>query len=388
MKTMAKKLTSILLVALMLISLMPMTVFATEEDDDSITVYLSISNDGWYLNGNDSENTTIARVPFTIEYFDLADYGLEDFYRYESETFENGGGYINDTVVEQPTLLHLLIKATEKYRLNGEKYDPVTDSDVLSISGSSTSMFIQNFWRYGYNLNYYVDDQYPLMAQGWGATADYILLEDGMDIDLACFTNWYFYTEGGFASLSPQNTEVSTGDTVDFQTYISSPDRETWSYETTKTECSYLTTLVLDDTWNIVDSITENYENNGKFSYCFDEAGTYYVVALDPNIDPENIYAGSTYSAIAPAVAEIIVTDNAETYLYGDVNKDGKINVADATLIQKYIVGLSSFDETTKILADVNNDGAINVIDTILIQKYIIGYDVSSTTRIGDVYTK
>ncbi|MEE0858926.1 MAG: dockerin type I repeat-containing protein [Acutalibacteraceae bacterium] len=385
---MAKKLTSILLVALMLISLMPMTVFATEEDDDSITVYLSISNDGWYLNGNDSENTTIARVPFTIEYFDLADYGLEDFYRYESETFENGGGYINDTVVEQPTLLHLLIKATEKYRLNGEKYDPVTDSDVLSISGSSTSMFIQNFWRYGYNLNYYVDDQYPLMAQGWGATADYILLEDGMDIDLACFTNWYFYTEGGFASLSPQNTEVSTGDTVDFQTYISSPDRETWSYETTKTECSYLTTLVLDDTWNIVDSITENYENNGKFSYCFDEAGTYYVVALDPNIDPENIYAGSTYSAIAPAVAEIIVTDNAETYLYGDVNKDGKINVADATLIQKYIVGLSSFDETTKILADVNNDGAINVIDTILIQKYIIGYDVSSTTRIGDVYTK
>ena len=143
LKTMAKKLTAILLVTLMLISVMPMTVFATEEDDNSITVYLSVSSDGWYLNGNDSENTTIARVPFTIEYFDLADYGLENFYRYESETFENGGGYINDTVVEQPTLLHLLIKATEKYKLNGEKYDPATDSDILSISGSSTSMFIQ-----------------------------------------------------------------------------------------------------------------------------------------------------------------------------------------------------------------------------------------------------
>ncbi len=385
---MAKKLTAILLVTLMLISVMPMTVFATEEDDNSITVYLSVSSDGWYLNGNDSENTTIARVPFTIEYFDLADYGLENFYRYESETFENGGGYINDTVVEQPTLLHLLIKATEKYKLNGEKYDPATDSDILSISGSSTSMFIQEFWGYGYNLNYYVDDQYPLMAQGWGATADYILLEDGMDIDLACFTNWYFYMEGGFASLSPQNTEVSTGDTVNFQTYISAPDRETWSYETTKVECGYLTTLVLDDTWNVVDSITENYENNGKFSYCFDEAGTYYVVALDPNIDPENIYAGSTESAIAPAIAEIIVTDKEESYIYGDVNKDGKIDLIDITLIQRYLLGTINFDEIEMILADVNSDGKVNLIDIILVQRYLLGYNISSTSIIGKVYIK
>lgn len=388
MKTMVKKLTLILLVALMLLSLMPMTVFAAEEDDNSITVYLSVSNDGWYLNGNDTENTTIARVPFTIEYFDLADYGLEEFYRYESDTFENGGGYISDTVVEQPTLLHLLIKATEKYKLNGEKYDPKTDSGVLSISGSYTSMFIQEFWGYGYNLNYYVNDRYPLMAQNWGATADYILLEDGMDIDLACFTNWNFYMEGGFASLSPENSEVSTGDTVEFQTYMSEPDRETWSNETTKTECEYLSTFVLNENWEIVDSITENYDNNGKFSYCFDEAGTYYVVVLDPNIDPENIYSGSTDSAVAPGVAKVTVSDKEENYLYGDVNKDGIINVADAILIQKYIVGISDFDETVAVLADVNNDGVINVKDVTLVLKYIVGYDLSAVCRVGETYTK
>lgn len=387
MKTMVKKLTSILLVVLMLLSLMPMTVFATEEDDNSITVYLSVSNDGWYLNGNDTENTTIARVPFTIEYFDLADYGLEEFYRYESDTFENGGGYISNTVVEQPTLLHLIIKATEKYKLNGEKYDPETDSDVLNISGSSTSMFLQEFWGFGYNLNYYVNDQYPLMAQGWGATADYIILEDGMDIDLACFTNWNFYMEGGFASLSPEDSEVSIGDKVEFQTYISVPDRETWSGETTKNECEYLSTFVLNENWEVVDSITENYDNNGKFSYCFNEAGTYYVVVLDPNLDPEDIYLGSTDSAVAPGVAKITVSDK-ESYIYGDVNKDEIINVIDATLIQKYIVGLSSYDETIAILADVDNDGAINVTDTILVLKYVVGYDLSGVARIGETYTK
>lgn len=387
MKTMVKQLTSILLVALMLLSLMPMTVFATEEDDNSITVYLSVSNDGWYLNGNDTENTTIARVPFTIEYFDLADYGLEEFYRYESDTFDNGGGYISDTVVEQPTLLHLIIKATEKYKLNGEKYDPATNSDVLSISGSSTSMFLQEFWGFGYNLNYYVDDQYPLMTQGWGATADYILLEDGMDIDLACFTNWNFYMEGGFASLSPEDSEISTGDTVEFQTYIAAPDRETWSYETTKTECEYLSTFVLNENWEVLDSITENYDNNGKFSYCFDEAGTYYVVALDPNLDPEDIYSGSTESAVAPGVAKVTVSDK-ESYIYGDVNNDGIINVIDATLIQKYIVGILSYDETKTILADVNNDGVINVKDVTLVLKYIVGFDLSDVARIGETYKK
>lgn len=388
LKIMMNKITAVLLAALMLISLIPVTVFAAEENKSTVTVYLSVSNDGWYLNGDDAENTTIARVPFTVEYFDLADYGLEQFYRYEADSFENGGAYISDTVVEQPTLLHLIIKATEKYMLNGEKYDPYTNSDVLSISGSSTSMFMQEFWGLDYNFNcYVVDDKYPLMASCWGATADYILLEDGMDIDIAFFTNYNFYIESGFASLSPENVQITTGDTVDFVTYLSATDRDTWSGETTKTECEYLTTLVLDEDWNVIDTITENYYNDGKFSYRFDKAGTYHIVALDPNLDPDNIYIGSEDSAIAPAVAEIIVADE-EKYLYGDVNNDGEINITDATQIQKHIADMLSFDEITNELADVNSDGSVDITDVTLIQKYIADYDVSASAKIGEVYTK
>lgn len=63
--------------------------------------------------------------------------------------------------------------------------------------------------------------------------------------------------------------------------------------------------------------------------------------------------------------------------VYGDVNRDGKINVLDATEIQKAGIHLVELDETAAKLADVNNDGKINVIDATYVQKYIakLGYN-------------
>lgn len=56
-----------------------------------------------------------------------------------------------------------------------------------------------------------------------------------------------------------------------------------------------------------------------------------------------------------------------------DANGDGAIDVNDATLIQKYAVGL--VDETQIYLdyADINGDGNVNVEDATLIQKYLAG---------------
>lgn len=55
-----------------------------------------------------------------------------------------------------------------------------------------------------------------------------------------------------------------------------------------------------------------------------------------------------------------------------DVNMDGVINVVDATLVQKYIVGLEDFDDYTFKIADTNGDGTISVIDATNIQKKIV----------------
>lgn len=55
-----------------------------------------------------------------------------------------------------------------------------------------------------------------------------------------------------------------------------------------------------------------------------------------------------------------------------DVNMDGVINVVDATLVQKHIVGLEDFDDYTFKIADTNGDGTISIIDATNIQKKIV----------------
>ena len=59
--------------------------------------------------------------------------------------------------------------------------------------------------------------------------------------------------------------------------------------------------------------------------------------------------------------------------LYGDVNGDSFINVGDAILVLRSIVGLASFEPYQALIADVNGDGNVNVGDAILILRYIVG---------------
>ena len=57
----------------------------------------------------------------------------------------------------------------------------------------------------------------------------------------------------------------------------------------------------------------------------------------------------------------------------GAVSTDKKFSVEDATLIQKNVVGMTTFDEKQIKLYDLNKDGAITVVDSTLVQKIIVG---------------
>lgn len=62
-------------------------------------------------------------------------------------------------------------------------------------------------------------------------------------------------------------------------------------------------------------------------------------------------------------------------FMIGDVDKSGYINLNDAILIQKYNVGMETFDSLSKRNADANRDGKINLKDTIKVQKYNLYID-------------
>ena len=62
------------------------------------------------------------------------------------------------------------------------------------------------------------------------------------------------------------------------------------------------------------------------------------------------------------------------TYIKGDVNRNGAVNISDAIWIFGYISGKNNIpddDTELKVLADVNNNGSVNIADAVAIFNYI-----------------
>lgn len=57
----------------------------------------------------------------------------------------------------------------------------------------------------------------------------------------------------------------------------------------------------------------------------------------------------------------------------GAVGTDEKFSIEDATLIQKNVVGITTFDDEQIKLYDLDKDGVITVVDATTIQKIIVG---------------
>ena len=60
---------------------------------------------------------------------------------------------------------------------------------------------------------------------------------------------------------------------------------------------------------------------------------------------------------------------------YGDINKDNVIDVIDAAIIRKHILGVAPLDVSANPEADINQDGVIDVIDAAKIRKDILNIE-------------
>ena len=114
------------------------------------------------------------------------------------------------------------------------------------------------------------------------------------------------------------------------------------------------------------------------FYNCGELADVYYggseaewrQISIDQSNDPL-INANIHFKA----EAEPSVPDDDSCSL-GDANGDGKVNVKDATQIQKAAASLVNLDEEQAQAADVNGDGKVNVKDATAIQKFVAGIPV------------
>ena len=76
-------------------------------------------------------------------------------------------------------------------------------------------------------------------------------------------------------------------------------------------------------------------------------------------------------SGNGPSVDRIAVAIPFEEVI-GDLNQDGAFNVADLVLMQKYILGVETFNKEQAKIADMNGDGNIDSFDLVSFRKAIL----------------
>ena len=225
------------------------------------------------------ELVRLANVPITVTYFDLANYGLEEYYQYD----ESGN------VIEQPTMLHLFIAAMEHYEIGLEGDEIGKGSlrqypDYLTVSGGSGHMYMTRFWKHNENLIYSLNGVYPLQSPGIGATADQLILHDGDFVDVAMFSDTTFYSdrESGMHYFStdgqtPQRVFTVTHDTDLKLTYLLAHTAMMGDYVTKFTPVKSQTTVYYGTSINGSDTKTVTTDENGVLTLNFSETGTYYL---------------------------------------------------------------------------------------------------------------
>ena len=362
---------------------------ATKKVLKPVTVYFSFSHDDKFESCEQS-GQTVALKKVTVPYFDLALYGLEDFY-FASEDYgpasgdpTGGPGSALDPGTKEfaygkITMLHLFLYATEVYYLGIDPADAgkgylanngIMGTDIFSYSGSTGSIFLQNIWNYDLNLNYYLNYEYPLASAGWGSTCDQILLREGDIVTLGHFSDWSFFndTTSIFNYIVADKTDPVQGDKIKLELYHAGADMY-GSYNTAHTLIDYSPSVYCTPVNDIVsgDVTTWQYVGNAEAdgSLVVDTstlAPGEYIFALAGQPGKENS------GVICSTPGGIRLTIHEKPVVKGDINGDG---VIDSTDVMALFNAINSGDDLDATVADVNGDGVIDARDVMALYNII-----------------
>ena len=361
---------------------------ATKKVLKPVTVYFSFSHDDKFESCEQS-GQTVALKKVTVPYFDLALYGLEDFY-FASEDYgpasgdpTGGPGSALDPGTKEfaygkVTMFHLFIYATEVYYLGidpadaGKGYlkDNGLGTPIFNVTGSTGSTFLQEIWNYDLNLNYYLNYEYPLASAGWGSTSDQILLRDGDIVTLGHFSDWSFFndTTSIFNYIVADKTDPVQGDKIKLELYHAGADMY-GTYNTAHTLIDYSPSVYCTPVNGIVsgDVTTWKYVGNAEAdgSLVVDTstlAPGEYIFALAGQPGKENP------GAICSTPGGIRLTIHEKPVVKGDLNGDG---VIDSTDVMALFNAINSGDDLDATVADVNGDGVIDARDVMALYNII-----------------
>ncbi len=131
---------------------------------------------------------------------------------------------------------------------------------------------------------------------------------------------------------------------------------------------------------DVMDFYSTQYDDTVGGTFVIKAITNNYYTPSEPSTTPTTAPAPTTSvpipSSTVTTPTESTPKDEVFTYKLGDGNQDGKVNVKDATHIQKATAAIINLNDYEKIASDVNGDGKVNVTDSTVIQKHGAKIDV------------
>ena len=363
-----KRIISVILVLVLLLSCIPA---AAAAETPSVTVYLTVSkkNDFQVMNGK-----TMALYEITVPYFDLALYGLENFY-YHPDCYAGGSketqfGGTAETAYGKVTMLHLFLYATEVI------YNGLSPSEAgkgwladqggwkgFRVGGDVAGSSFCIFWEFKNDATYFLNYEYPLGRKNWGASCDQIILQNG-DIITARY-NAHTGNDGTyyhFGAAEDSWLQAEQGEPVLLELFYTDSEDQDNGGETYHVPAASANVYVTKDTAPTNHTaLTPVGKTDAEGVFVLDtsdmEPGLYYI----------------TTNTWDPAVTVLEVFPGEDPVLHGDVNGDTRINAADAAITYAIANGKRTATVDQKRIADVSGDGKVNAADAALIYAYANG---------------
>lgn len=130
-----------------------------------------------------------------------------------------------------------------------------------------------------------------------------------------------------------------------------------------------------------------DYANSeGKYEVGFWEIPVDLPTTPVVNTDPPTTPASEVVTTPEDPTSSTPTSSDGFTYKIGDADLNGKIEVVDATRIQRHLAALDLLTDNQLTAADTDEDGSVTITDVTYIQRYIAL--LATPTRCGETVTK
>ncbi len=92
----------------------------------------------------------------------------------------------------------------------------------------------------------------------------------------------------------------------------------------------------------------------------------------EPATEPNSEQGANGEDTTTNPDPDVQPTTQVDTVLYGDVNQDGIVNIADVILLNKSMLGDATLDDAGRAAADVDQGGIVDATDSLNILKFIV----------------